>query len=70
MNSGIRVEWIGIITPMRNRPITKPESFHLNLFSANAAIDATTMVTPTEVNDTITELKKLVPIFPDTHAVA
>jgi len=69
VNSGIKVECIGIIIPNRNRLKTKEESFHLSLLIANAAVLDKKIVIITEIKDTKVELKKLIPIFPDTHAV-
>jgi len=69
VNNGIKVECIGIIIPNKNRLKTKEESFHLSLLIANAAVLDTKIVIITEVKDTKDELKKLVPIFPDIHAV-
>jgi len=69
IKSGISVEWIGIMTPIRNMPRTNPEYFHLNLFREKAAIADTIIVIATDEKETSTELKKLVPILPAVHAV-
>jgi len=69
IKSGISVECIGIMIPTRKIPSTSPEYFHLNLFSANAAMDEIIMVNTTDKSETTTELKKPLPTFPETQAV-
>jgi len=70
VKSGINVEWIGIMTPIRIKLNVGFASFHFSLVNPKPAMEATMMVIPTEEPATKAELRKLLPIFPAVQAVA
>ena len=68
LNNGIKIQWIGIIIPIRKYVITAPDILKRSLPSAKLAIQPMIILRINAVTHTIAEFKVAIPSFPAVHA--